>query len=128
GVRPSVRVEEIAVLARSGVAEIAHCEPKVVDPEELGEHEGGTGFRRVCWNHWVGNGGPGDGAARRGRRVGGETVDLAIVAEIEAHHPAVVVDPLSVNDVRRNTRGAPVFNWVSVGGVPEKLVKVGAPF
>ena len=32
-------------------------------------------------------------------------MDLAIVAEIEAHHQAVVIDPLSVDDVRRNTRG-----------------------
>ena len=41
---------------------------------------------------------------RRGTRVGRETVDLAVVAEIEAHHQAVVVDSLGVDDVRPETR------------------------
>jgi len=32
-------------------------------------------------------------------------VNLAIIAEIEAHHQAVIIYPLSVDDVRCDTRG-----------------------
>lgn len=47
----------------------------------------------------------GDGTPRRGRRIGVKTVNLAIIAEIEAHHQAVIIDPLSVDNVRGNTSG-----------------------
>src|SRR6516164_9669949 len=73
--------------------------------EDLGEHKRGAGLVGIDGDGRVGNGRRGDGGPRRGRRIGGETVDLAIVAEIEADHLAVVIDSLSVDDVRRDTRG-----------------------
>src|SRR5271165_2075713 len=101
GIRPGNGVVEEAVLAGGGVSEIAHREATIVDPEDLREHECGARFPWDRGDCWVGDCGRDDGAWHY-RRVGRETVYLAVVAEIEAHHQAVVVDSLGVDDVRRN--------------------------
>src|SRR5207248_3567446 len=105
GVGVGVGVKEEAVLTRSRVTEIAYREPSVIDPEDLGEHKRGTGFVGVGGDGRVGNGRRGDGAPRRGRRNGVKTVNLAVIAEIEAHDQAVIIDSLSVDKVRGNTSG-----------------------
>ena len=59
------------------------------------------GYRRY---HRVSNGHGGDNAWGRWCVVE-EPVGLAVVTQIEAHHQAAVIDPLSVDDVRSYARG-----------------------
>src|SRR5271165_4671325 len=103
GIRPGNGVVEEAVLAGGGVSEIAHREATIVDPEDLREHECGARFPWDRGDCWVGDCGRDDGAWHY-RRVGRETVYLAVVAEIEAHYQAVVVDSLGVDGVRRRRK------------------------